>query len=202
MRREAIHKKSFWTRVDKEWVDSVEYAILAEDYMAESTDRSPTGQSDDCCYQTGHGVFNYRVGAIILRDGKILMTMNNRDHYYYSVGGRVRFGETTEAALKREVSEEVGVECKVGKLALVHENLFEERGIKYHELALFYFVELSSDANLRFEQLTDSRLVETFAWLPIDNLDRLTLYPEVLKTEIEHLKQEVSHVITNEWGNE
>jgi hypothetical protein len=32
MRREALHVKAFWARVDKEWVDLVEYAILAEEY--------------------------------------------------------------------------------------------------------------------------------------------------------------------------
>jgi hypothetical protein len=32
MRREALHKKAFWARVDEEWVDMVEYAILAEEY--------------------------------------------------------------------------------------------------------------------------------------------------------------------------
>jgi RimJ/RimL family protein N-acetyltransferase len=32
MRREAIHIKAFWARVDKEWMDNAIYAILAEEY--------------------------------------------------------------------------------------------------------------------------------------------------------------------------
>ena len=32
MRREALHRKNFWARVDKEWIDEVIYAILAEEY--------------------------------------------------------------------------------------------------------------------------------------------------------------------------
>jgi RimJ/RimL family protein N-acetyltransferase len=32
MRREALHRKAFWARVDKEWIDEAWYAILAEDY--------------------------------------------------------------------------------------------------------------------------------------------------------------------------
>ncbi|MCL1820641.1 MAG: GNAT family N-acetyltransferase [Oscillospiraceae bacterium] len=32
MRREALHVKAFWARVDKEWVDKAVYAILAEEY--------------------------------------------------------------------------------------------------------------------------------------------------------------------------
>jgi RimJ/RimL family protein N-acetyltransferase len=32
MRREALHIKAFWARVDKEWIDQAEYAILADEY--------------------------------------------------------------------------------------------------------------------------------------------------------------------------
>ena len=32
MRREALHIKKFWARVDKEWIDEAVYAILAEEY--------------------------------------------------------------------------------------------------------------------------------------------------------------------------
>ena len=32
MRREALHVKAFWARIDKEWVDKAVYAILAEEY--------------------------------------------------------------------------------------------------------------------------------------------------------------------------
>jgi len=42
-----------------------------------------------------------RMGAIILRDDKVLMVKNNRDPYYYSVGGRVKLQETLEEAIIR-----------------------------------------------------------------------------------------------------
>jgi len=32
MRREALHVKAFWARVDKEWIDKAVYAMLAEEY--------------------------------------------------------------------------------------------------------------------------------------------------------------------------
>lgn len=34
MRREGLHKKKFWARVDKEWIDEAAYAILAEEYFS------------------------------------------------------------------------------------------------------------------------------------------------------------------------
>jgi RimJ/RimL family protein N-acetyltransferase len=33
MRREALHKKAHWARIDKEWIDDAVYAILAEEYF-------------------------------------------------------------------------------------------------------------------------------------------------------------------------
>ena len=35
MRREALHKKKFWARVDKEWIDEAVYAILSEEFFCE-----------------------------------------------------------------------------------------------------------------------------------------------------------------------
>ena len=34
MRREALHVKAFWARIDKEWINEAVYAILAEEYFA------------------------------------------------------------------------------------------------------------------------------------------------------------------------
>ena len=49
----------------------------------------------DMCVACDDGILNIRAGAIIMKDGKILMVGNGRD-YLYSVGGRVKFGETAE----------------------------------------------------------------------------------------------------------
>ena len=48
----------------------------------------------------GGGLVNLRVGAIILKGGKLLMA-GNRLHpeYLFSVGGRIKFGETAEEIL-------------------------------------------------------------------------------------------------------
>ena len=80
----------------------------------------------DCTFQTERGNFNYRVGVIITNGRKILMARNPNEEraFYYSVGGRVRFGESlTEAAL-RELKEETGIDCEIDRLAAIHENFF------------------------------------------------------------------------------
>ena len=70
------------------------------------------------------GLINIRVGAIILKDGKFLMVGNDRADYLYSVGGRIKFGETAEEAVVREVYEETGIKMEIDRLGFVNENYF------------------------------------------------------------------------------
>ena len=72
----------------------------------------------DMCVACDDGILNIRVGAIIMKDGKILMVGNDRD-YLYSVGGRVKFGETAEEAVVREVFEETGVQMEIDRSRLL-----------------------------------------------------------------------------------
>ena len=44
----------------------------------------------DICIRCSEGVVNIRVGAIIIKENKVLMVKNIRDDYYYSVGGRIQ----------------------------------------------------------------------------------------------------------------
>ena len=53
----------------------------------------------DLCIDYDGGVVNIRVGAIILKDGKFLMVSHPAVDYLYSVGGRIRFGETADQFL-------------------------------------------------------------------------------------------------------
>ena len=63
----------------------------------------------DITFKTDSGIFNYRVCAMILHDGKILAMQDDRSPYYYLPGGRVAMGESAEDAVLREVQEELGI---------------------------------------------------------------------------------------------
>lgn len=54
-------------------------------------------------FTTEQGKFNYRVGAIIIHDNKLLMVKNKKAPYFYSVGGGVKLHESAEHAVVREV---------------------------------------------------------------------------------------------------
>ena len=56
----------------------------------------------DITLEVHNGYFNYGARAIILHDNNVLMVKSENHLYYYPVGGRVRFGETSDNAVLRE----------------------------------------------------------------------------------------------------
>ena len=52
--------------------------------------------ASDCTVKIDEGFINLRVGAIIMKGNKFLMAGNEKSNYLYSVGGRIKFGETAE----------------------------------------------------------------------------------------------------------
>jgi 8-oxo-dGTP diphosphatase len=83
------------------------------------------------------GTFNLRVAAVITRGEQVLLCTVDTLDYWFLPGGRVRFGEPSDAALARELTEELGHELPVGPLALIVENIFRKRSLE-HEIGLYY----------------------------------------------------------------
>lgn len=64
------------------------------------------------------GIFNVAAEAVIIKDGKILITQRSFDRSHAPgeweiLTGRVDQGETFEGAVKREVKEEVGLKVEI-----------------------------------------------------------------------------------------
>lgn len=153
----------------------------------------------NCTFTTPQGKFNYRVGAIIIKDNKILMAKNATANYYYSVGGRVAFDETSQQAVVRECKEELGITLEVDKLLFIHENFFTEK-FHYHEISLYFLMKQSDkldNITTRSKSL-DSNVEEQFDWLDIDKLKNIHLFPAFFKTELKNLPNEVKHIIETE----
>ncbi len=98
----------------------------------------------DCGFTKENNWFRYRAGAIIIENECVLFVGNKNEDYLYSVGGGVHMGETAEDAVRREVFEETGVHYEIDRLAVIHENFFNEnsgtlKGLNCHEIS-FYFL--------------------------------------------------------------
>jgi ADP-ribose pyrophosphatase YjhB (NUDIX family) len=154
----------------------------------------------DLTFKTEQGKFNYRVGAIIIHDNKLLMVKNNKAPYFYSVGGRVKLHESAEEAVVREVYEEIGIHMKVERLGFVHENFFSENVTKerFHELAFFFYMKDMDALNTICMSFTEDESKEELQWIPLDKIADVYLYPEFFKEKLSNQLDTVEHILTKE----
>lgn len=72
------------------------------------------------------------VGAIVVDEGQVLLLKRREEPEagrWGIQGGAVEFGETVEDAGKRELGEELGVECEVVRLLGVTDHILPEEGV-------------------------------------------------------------------------
>lgn len=155
----------------------------------------------DMTVPCGGGYLNIRVGAIILRKGRFLMVGNGSSPYLYSVGGRIRFGETAEEAILREVREETGTELKIDRLGFVQENYFycdspHRLGMVYYELCFYFYMQVPEDFSPHCESATENGVQEGLSWASPE--DPRPLYPDFFRTELQHPCAGVRHIVTDE----
>ncbi len=149
----------------------------------------------DISFKCDNGKFNYRVCAMMISDNKILAMHDERSPYFYLPGGRVAMGETAEEAVIREVQEELGITPRVVRPLWLNQAFFTEEidHIKYHELCIYYLMDVSdTDLLKRGTQFTSKEGLRThsFEWLEFDRLKDEYFYPLFLKQDIFHLPTE------------
>lgn len=152
------------------------------------------------CVACDDGIVNIRVGAIIMKDGKILMVGNDSVDYLYSVGGRIKFGETAEEAVVREVFEETGVKMEIDRLGFIHENYFygdgsSKRGKLVYEISFFFYMRVPRDFTPVSESFTEDNHKEFLRWVsPNENIK---MYPDFFRTELIKPSDAITHFLTD-----
>ena len=149
------------------------------------------------------GYLNIRVGAIIMKNGRLLMAGNKSSEYLYTVGGRVCFGESTEEAVKREVFEETGIHLEVDRLGFVHENFFMAdsgriSGKNVYELSFFYYMKVPEDFEPVSKIFDESGSEEFLEWIDIDGERKY--YPDFFREELKNSADGIKHIVTDQLG--
>ena len=157
--------------------------------------------NQDMCVACGDGFVNIRVGAIIEKNGIFLMVGNEQVDYLYSVGGRIKLGETAQEAIVREVEEETGVRMEVDRLGFVHENYFigdspSKMGKLIYEISFYYYMKVPEDFAPVSDSFTEDDDREFLMWVSLD--DERKMYPEFFRTELKAPDESVRYFTTDE----
>lgn len=152
----------------------------------------------DLTFSVKQGIFNYRVGAVIIHDGKLLLMKNDEEPYYYTVGGRVRFNETTEETVLREVREEIGIDLEIDRFLFFQEQFFDGKvtGTHVHELGVYYLMKDSPALeNLVCHSVTARGVAEGIFWIPLEEAASCYIVPESVAARLRDLPLHPEHLI-------
>ena len=152
----------------------------------------------DCGFLYGDEWFRYRSCGIIVEEGCVLFVSDDGFDYLYSVGGGVYHGETSADAAVREVYEETGARYEIDRLAVVHENFWNEPdgagGVrKCHELAFYYMMKPRGTRNL-----PGGESKQCFHWIPMEELGKVKSYPTFLNDYFKREHNGVEHIVADE----
>ena len=156
----------------------------------------------DCGFTKENNWFRFRAAAIIIEDNCILFVGNANENYYYSVGGGVHMGETAEDAVMREVYEETGVKYEIDRLAIIHENFFNQhegslKGLECHEVCFYFLMKPRGTQKLNSNSYTLGNKEEMY-WIPIKDLEKYKTYPYFFKEYLSEEHSEIVHIITDD----
>lgn len=156
----------------------------------------------DTTFKTPKGIFNYRAGALILNDTKILMRhAKHHKEQCHTIGGRAKLGETSEQAVLREIFEETGVKAELDRLAVIHESLFYMEGIPHHELAFYWLVQPFDYEKIDYSAIKrDDDDLEIF-WLDLtdkEEREKTEIFPPWLSEKVLKLPKGIKHIVTAE----
>lgn len=97
------------------------------------------------CFDDGADRFQLRAAAIATRNGRVLVQNIKGEDTTFLPGGRIEQGETSTDTLVREIEEEFGHTVQVGQLVFVMESFYPSRAQSFHEVSLYYRVEIAAD---------------------------------------------------------
>ena len=145
--------------------------------------------------------FNFRVCCLIENNNRYLLERSSITDFLNMPGGRVKAGENTLDAIKRELLEEIGIADCEPKLLKVAEQFFEFDNKKYHELDFIYYLYLSDDnefAKMDVIKNMDNEN-EEMIWVDVKSLRNYKILPELIY-DIKN-SNEISHLIFDKLKN-
>ena len=138
----------------------------------------------DISVMIGNTKFNLRVGVIFKYREEVLIELSKIGSNSVIPGGRIKVGEDSRDAIKREMEEEMGFSIDKEKLVFVKlfENFFTYENTPVHELFIVYEYPVCEDAYQKLCTLKDNKDNDNtyFSFIKLNDLDKINLLPEKL----------------------
>lgn len=149
----------------------------------------------DVSIMIGDAKFNFRVACVLECKGKILLHHGLCDDFWNLVGGRIKAGEHSLAALKREMKEELNLDIENAKLINVSENFFNYDNKNYHEIMFVYYAKLES---CEFENKQDFKSIDNdkiiYHWYTREEIKKINCKPVAIYDLINQDINQISYV--------
>jgi 8-oxo-dGTP pyrophosphatase MutT (NUDIX family) len=128
-----------------------------------------------------------RVAAVVVSGAKVLLQRAEGDEFWALPGGQIEADETSDQALARELSEELGEEFSIGALLWSVDQVFEQNGTTFAERGLYYSAVPRDSGFLRrsgpFSGAEQQRRL-VFDWFDLARLEQLDCRPHVMRDRL------------------
>lgn len=123
--------------------------------------------------------FHHLARGIFIHDNNVLVAQAKGYKNTFLPGGHIEFGESAKDALKREIEEELGINCIVGGFLGLIEHKWEKNGVLNCEINQVFEV-ISNELNSNSNPLAIEPHLEFF-WCKASDLDNINLQPFPLR---------------------
>lgn len=143
--------------------------------------------------------FSYRIVGVALDADRVLLHRAEADDFWALPGGRAELLEPAAETLRREMREELSIDVEVVRLLWVVENFFEYNGLRFHELGMYFLMQVPGDWPHRSDHLPflgqEGHIPIIFQWFPISELAEMRVYPSFLAGGLLNLPSTPQHVV-------
>ena len=127
---------------------------------------------------------NIRVAGLVKTTNGFLFE-KSKNGYIFTIGGRVRVGESTHEALIREVMEEIGMKAEKVTLRSVIENFYTSSNEKVQEICFVYEVD---------NEFTGA-IPPEFIQVTVEDIDKYDVRPKPIIDLLKSEKGSFKHII-------
>ena len=136
----------------------------------------------DILFDHGNARFSYRISALIVQGGRVLLQCPVGTQDYAFIGGHVAFGETAKETLVREIREELHTDAVIGDLLAVGEVYIDwgrlpDGGLRHsHQIGLYFHATVDeshlpdADRFCGYDEAGNERYNLEYVWFPLEEL--------------------------------